>query len=104
MSHPGSWHHHGTMGRCPECGADRLVPLSFQAARVAANDLERPEVVAARPIAKCGGCGARIYLDRITHRHDPSESADFVRKLRRTGSRVQSASDDGTAPANRESP
>jgi hypothetical protein len=62
------------MGLCAECGADRLVTLTFHAARVAATDLERPEVVIMRPIAKCGGCGARIYADRITHRGDPSES------------------------------
>jgi hypothetical protein len=63
------------MGPCPECGADRLVPLTFQAARAIAGDLERPEVVAMRPTAKCGGCGARIYPDRVTYRGDASESA-----------------------------
>jgi hypothetical protein len=63
------------MGPCPECGADRLVPLTFQAARTAAGDLERPEVVIMRPVAKCGGCGARIYPDRIAYRGDPTESA-----------------------------
>lgn len=63
------------MGPCPACGADRLIPLSFQAARAGTGDLERPEVVIMRPIAKCGGCGARIYPDRITHCGDPSESA-----------------------------
>jgi hypothetical protein len=62
------------MGLCPACGADRLVPLTFQAARAHADDLERPEVVVMRPIAKCGGCGARIYVDRVTHRGDASES------------------------------
>jgi hypothetical protein len=63
------------MGPCPECGANRLVPLTFQSARVAADDLERPEVRIMRPLAKCGGCGARIYLDRAAHRGDTSESA-----------------------------
>ena len=62
------------MARCPECGTDRLIPLTFQAARATAGDLERPEVVIMRPIAKCGGCGARIYPDRITHRDDPRET------------------------------
>ena len=60
-----------------ECGAKRLVPLSFQAARAAADDLERPEVVVLRPRAKCGGCGARIYPDTVTHRGDLSESAQI---------------------------
>jgi hypothetical protein len=63
------------MGPCPACGADRLITLSFQAARAGADDLERPEVVVMRPIAKCGACGARIYPHRITYRGDPSESA-----------------------------
>jgi len=61
------------MGPCPACGAARLVPLTFQAARTEADDLERPDVVAMRPLAKCGACGARVYPDRITHRGDPSE-------------------------------
>jgi hypothetical protein len=52
------------MGLCPACGADRLVPLTFQAARATAGDLERPEVVSMRPIAKCGGCGARATTER----------------------------------------
>jgi hypothetical protein len=62
------------MALCPECGTDRLVPLTFQAARTTAGDLERPDVVTMRPIAKCGGCGARIYPERIAHRDDPSET------------------------------
>jgi hypothetical protein len=74
-SHPRKAHHESAMGPCPECGADRLVPLTFQAARTNAGDLERPEVVSMRPIAKCGGCGARIYADKVTHRDDPSETA-----------------------------
>jgi hypothetical protein len=67
-----------TMSDCPACGGDRLVPLSFQVARAGAGDEERPEVVAMRPIAKCGGCGARVYLHRITQRGDPTESAPSV--------------------------
>jgi ribosomal protein L16/L10AE len=67
------------MGPCPECGANRLVPLTFHAARVTANDLERPEVVIMRPLAKCGGCGARIYPDRITHPDDPTESSPRIK-------------------------
>jgi hypothetical protein len=63
---------------CPACGADRLVPLSFQVARAGAGDQERPEVIAMRPLAKCGGCAARIYPNRVTHRFDPAESAACV--------------------------
>ena len=67
------------MGPCPECGANRLIPLTFQAARTAAGDLERPDVVIMRPLAKCGGCGARIYPDRIAHHDDPGESAPQIK-------------------------
>jgi DNA-directed RNA polymerase subunit RPC12/RpoP len=54
--------------RCPACGADRLVPLSFQVSRLDADDEVRPEVAAMRPIAKCGGCGARIYARKPIER------------------------------------
>jgi predicted metal-binding protein len=63
------------MGPCPACGADRLVPLTFQAARATAGDLDRPEVVSMRPLAKCGECGGRIYPDGVRYRDDPRESA-----------------------------
>jgi DNA-directed RNA polymerase subunit RPC12/RpoP len=54
--------------RCPACGADRLVKLSFQVSRLDADDETRPEVAAMRPIAKCGGCGARIYARKPSDR------------------------------------
>jgi hypothetical protein len=41
---------------CPTCGADRLLPLHFPRCR---RD-EKAEIII-RPIAKCAGCGARIY-------------------------------------------
>ena len=63
------------MGPCPECGADRLVPLTLHVARTRTGDLKRLEVVIMRPVAKCPWCGARIYPHRVTHRVDPSESA-----------------------------
>lgn len=66
------------MNPCPGCGANRLIPLTFQAARSAAPDLGRPDVVMMRPVAKCGGCAARIYPDRIAYRGDPSESAPMA--------------------------
>jgi hypothetical protein len=53
------------MGPCPVCGADRLIPLSFRVSRLAAPDEERPEVEAMRPVAICGGCGARIYPEEF---------------------------------------
>jgi hypothetical protein len=62
------------MARCPECGVDRLIPLTFPTGWVSARDLPRPEVVTTRPVAKRGGCGARIYPDRISHRDDPRET------------------------------
>jgi hypothetical protein len=54
------------MGPCPVCRADRLIPLSFQVSRLAAPDEDRPEVVVMRPLAICGGCGARIYPEVLT--------------------------------------
>ena len=66
------------MDVCPGCGTDRIVTLSFQAARSTGPDLERPDVEIMRPIAKCGGCGARIYPNRIAYRGDPSESAPLA--------------------------
>lgn len=59
--------------RCPACGADRLVMLSFQVSRRDADDEARPEVAAMRPIAKCGGCGARIYARKPTDRRRRGE-------------------------------
>jgi hypothetical protein len=54
------------MGPCPACGADRLIPLSFQVSRMDADDEERPEVVVMRPSAICGGCGSRVYPEAFT--------------------------------------
>jgi hypothetical protein len=59
--------------RCPACGAARLVVLSFQVSRLDADDEERPEVAAMRPIAKCGGCGARIYARKPIDRRRPEK-------------------------------
>jgi hypothetical protein len=42
---------------CPGCGADRLIPLSFPEYRRKAG----PEVIFRRPLAKCTGCGERIF-------------------------------------------
>ena len=42
---------------CPGCGAARLIPLSYPVYRRDAG----PEVVLLRPLAKCVGCGERIY-------------------------------------------
>ena len=48
---------------CPSCGADRLIPLTFPVYRRAA----RAEVHYRRPMAKCSGCGERMFA-RITVR------------------------------------
>jgi DNA-directed RNA polymerase subunit RPC12/RpoP len=42
---------------CPACGADRLIPLTFPMHQREAG----PEVVCLRPVAKCSGCGERIF-------------------------------------------
>jgi hypothetical protein len=46
---------------CPGCGADRLIPLTFPIYRREAG----PEVVVVRPVAKCSGCGERIFAKVI---------------------------------------
>jgi hypothetical protein len=47
----------GTVLVCPSCRADRLIPLTFPVYRREAG----PEVILRRPIAKCSGCGKRIF-------------------------------------------
>ena len=42
---------------CPGCGADRLIPLTFPVFRRESAQ----EVQLRRPMAKCSGCGERIY-------------------------------------------
>jgi hypothetical protein len=46
---------------CPACGADRLIPLTFPVYQREAG----PEVVLVRPMAKCSGCGERIFAKII---------------------------------------
>jgi hypothetical protein len=48
--------------------------LSFQVSRLDADDKERPDVVAMRPMAKCGGCGALIYADAVTGQRERMET------------------------------
>ncbi len=48
---------------CPSCGEDRLIPLTFPVYRREAG----PEVIYRRPMAKCSGCGERMFA-RITVR------------------------------------
>jgi hypothetical protein len=42
---------------CPGCGADRLIPLTFPVYRREAG----PGVMLRCPMAKCSGCGQRIF-------------------------------------------
>jgi hypothetical protein len=46
---------------CPSCGADRLIPLTFPIYQREAG----PEMVLVRPMAKCSGCGQRIFAKII---------------------------------------
>lgn len=48
--------------RCPKCGSERLIPLTFGAA------LGTEEVDSRRPIAKCAACGERAYVTAKVHR------------------------------------
>ena len=55
--------------RCPEGGADRLLPLTFNVDRAATGDEERPHVVAMRPVAR-GGRTRRGCIGMGTHGGD----------------------------------
>ena len=46
---------------CPACGADRLIPLTFPVYQREAG----PDVIVVRPMAKCSGCGERIFAKII---------------------------------------
>jgi hypothetical protein len=46
---------------CPGCGADRLIPLTFPVYRREAG----AEVHLRRPMAKCSGCGERIFANTV---------------------------------------
>jgi DNA-directed RNA polymerase subunit RPC12/RpoP len=49
--------------RCPKCGSDRLIPLTFGAVLGTEDvDLQR------RPVAKCAACGERTYVTAKVHR------------------------------------
>jgi DNA-directed RNA polymerase subunit RPC12/RpoP len=47
--------------RCPGCGADRLIPLTFPVYKRDAG----PEVHVRRPVANCFGCGERIFAHTV---------------------------------------
>jgi hypothetical protein len=44
--------------RCPHCGADRLITLTFSVPR---TDADPPLDLPDRPVMKCVGCGERLY-------------------------------------------
>jgi hypothetical protein len=52
---------------CPACGADRVIPLTFPMHQREAG----PEVVFMRPMAKCSGCGERIFAKVIARQRLP---------------------------------
>jgi len=54
--------------RCPRCGADRLVPLTFAVYQREAG----PQVVVRRPLAKCAACGERIFAHVVASQPAPS--------------------------------
>jgi hypothetical protein len=55
---------------CPKCGADKLIPLTFPVYQRE----QGPEVVFRRPMAKCSGCGERIYARIIARQALPIET------------------------------
>jgi hypothetical protein len=54
-----------TLILCPACGADRLVPLNFPQFRPEAG----PGAAFRRPIAKCSGCGERVFAHLVDGPH-----------------------------------
>jgi hypothetical protein len=63
------WDHGAAMLRCPKCGADRLIPLTFPVYRREAGS----ELILRRPMAKCAGCGERIYAHIVVRQPTPTE-------------------------------
>jgi hypothetical protein len=63
------WHDSAAMLSCPRCGADRLVPLTFPVYRREAGS----ELILRRPMAKCAGCGERIYAHIEVSQAAPTE-------------------------------
>jgi hypothetical protein len=47
---------------CPECGADRLIPLTFPLYRRKGAQPGQPELLV-RPVAKCTSCGVRVFAN-----------------------------------------
>jgi len=56
--------------RCPACRSDVLVPLTFAVYQRPAGS----EVNLRRPLAKCAGCGARIFAAILTRQRVPKSS------------------------------
>jgi predicted RNA-binding Zn-ribbon protein involved in translation (DUF1610 family) len=55
---------------CPKCGADRLIPLTFPMYQRQAG----VKVIFRRPMAKCSGCGERIFAKIIARQRAPKSS------------------------------
>jgi DNA-directed RNA polymerase subunit RPC12/RpoP len=55
---------------CPRCGADRLIPLTFPVFQRQAG----AEVIFRRPMAKCSGCGERIFAKIVARQRVPKSS------------------------------
>ena len=59
-----------TVLMCPNCGADRVIPMTFPMYQREAG----PKVVLHRPMAKCADCGQRIFAKIITRRRTPKSA------------------------------
>jgi hypothetical protein len=65
-----TWDGHGLVLKCPGCGADRHIPLTFPIYQREAG----PEVTFRRPVAKCSGCGERIFAKVTARQRLPKSS------------------------------
>jgi hypothetical protein len=54
------------MLRCPTCGSERLVPLTFPSVLVEALFVEAPD----RPVAKCVDCSLRLTAADVAAQED----------------------------------
>jgi DNA-directed RNA polymerase subunit RPC12/RpoP len=55
---------------CPNCGSDRLIPLSFPPPWRRVRHLGQAEL-GPRPVIKCVQCGQRNYISIKVHRRCP---------------------------------
>jgi hypothetical protein len=54
---------------CPQCGSDRILPLTFPSTLIEQLFLEAPD----RPVAKCVDCSRLVTAAEVTGQEEPRE-------------------------------